>query len=80
MYPRYKVSQVGLDILGPPPSGVDEMPSATRWLKTTEESEIETGNPENTQMNGVMVNQIPVKTKLDDRMVRLLELFYAQNK
>lgn len=71
-----KFAQATLDSMGPPEQPED-LPSAMKWHKTREDSEIETGDSRETQMSGVVVNQLPAKNKLNDRLKKLIEFFHA---
>jgi hypothetical protein len=90
--PKTAVAMPTLDALGPPP-GRDEQPSATKFVLSDEDTKIETGDPMETQMNGVMVNKLPKRPRrrrrrrckgrrptMDDRLLRLVDLMADMKK
>ena len=81
-----KKSMPTLDALGPPPERTDR-PMATKFVPSDEDNIIETGDPDSTQKQGVMREELPPEKKpekpkkpakkqlnLDDRMMKLLDL------
>lgn len=53
-------AQANMDDLGPPPNRED-LPLATKFLQTGDDSKLATGDPDTAQHQGVMNNKIPAK-------------------
>ena len=89
--PEQKVATANatMDALGPPPTP-EERPGATRFLLNSEETKIETGDPMQTQMQGITVNKIPRRKRkrrskcppmsMGDRLLKLVEMMEQTKK
>jgi hypothetical protein len=91
--PKKAVAVATLDALGPPPTR-DEQPMATKFVLSDEDTKIETGDPMETQQQGIMVAKIPARKRrrkrkgqqkakrmtMDDRLMQLVDLMAETKK
>jgi hypothetical protein len=87
--PKTATAMPTLDALGPPPTR-EEQPMATKFVMSDEDTKIQTGDPRETQQQGITAIKLPAAKKkrkrkgrkltMDERLLRLVDLMAETKK